>query len=491
MIVYGIINDVIYGQAQPVDIQLFDISKCFDEMWHAETMNDIYDTKVQDDKFAMIAKLDEKCSINVKTPCGDTGEFVLSELVLQGSVLGPIKCCVQIDTLGRDCLAQDKCLYKYKNIVSVPPLALIDDIVCINKCNADAIEANAIVNMKIESKKLRLSQKKCAQIHVGKNNLDCDTFLKVHEDEMKKAQEGAYLGDILSYDGKPDKTIENRRQKGIGICSQITGLMNSVSLGFFFFNISFTLRNSMLVNGILTNAEVWNDVKMKQKETLESVDLMLLKKIFNAHSMTAKETFFLEAGVLPVRFIIAKRRLLYLWQIMHRKDDDLLKRVYQAQKVSKTKNGWAELIESDKKEFGIDFTDDEVSTMSENNFKTIVNTAVTERTLKYLNKIADGHSKSKILVKAKVEREKYLDDPRFSRSDAELLFCLRTRMLDFKVNFSNQYGDDISCRICHVHVECQEHILKCEPLKDKIEFQTMLYMKTSSKILISSLKLKR
>ena len=120
-------------------------------------------------------------------------------------------------------------------------------------------------------------------------------------------------------------------------------------------------------------------------------------------------------------------------------------------------------------EFGIDVTDEEVSTMSENKFKTIVNAAVTERTLKYLNKIADGHSKSKILVKAKVEREKYLDDPRFSRSDAELLFCLRTRMLDFKMNFSNKYGDDISCRICHVQVECQEHILKCEPLKDKIE----------------------
>ena len=65
--------------------------------------------------------------------------------------------------------------------------------------------------------------------------------------------------------------------------------------------------------------------------------------------MTAKETFFLEAGVLPVRFIIAQRRLLYFWQIMHRKDEDLMKRFYQAQKVSKTNNDWAELIENDKK----------------------------------------------------------------------------------------------------------------------------------------------
>ena len=31
-----------------------------------------------------------------------------SQLVLQGSVFGPLKCCVQIDTLGRDCLAEDK-----------------------------------------------------------------------------------------------------------------------------------------------------------------------------------------------------------------------------------------------------------------------------------------------------------------------------------------------------------------------------------------------
>ena len=39
--------------------------------------------------------------------------------------------------------------------------------------------------------------------------------------------------------------------------------------------------------------------------------------------------------------------------------------------------------------------------MSENKFKTIVNAAVTERTLKHLNKIANGHSKHKILVKEK------------------------------------------------------------------------------------------
>ena len=81
-IIYGLINDVINGQADPMDIQLMDIIKCFDEMWHAETMNDIWDTSIQDDKFAMIASLDQECFVKVKTPCGDTEEFTLSNLVL-------------------------------------------------------------------------------------------------------------------------------------------------------------------------------------------------------------------------------------------------------------------------------------------------------------------------------------------------------------------------------------------------------------------------
>ena len=178
-------------------------------------------------------------------------------------------------------------------MVSVPPLALIDDIVCVSRCDADAIEANAVVNMKIESKKFILSNDKCAQLHVSKNNLDrCDTNLKVHEDQMKKVHDGAYLGDIISADGTIDKLIESRRQKGIGICSQVTGIMSSVSLGFFFYKISFTLRDAKLLNGMLTNAEVWNNIKSKHIDVLEGIDLMLMKNNVNDHAMTATEASF-------------------------------------------------------------------------------------------------------------------------------------------------------------------------------------------------------
>ena len=57
-VIYGVINDVINGSSPDVDVQTMDIYKCFDEMWYHDTHNDMFDVKVQDDKFSLISKKD-------------------------------------------------------------------------------------------------------------------------------------------------------------------------------------------------------------------------------------------------------------------------------------------------------------------------------------------------------------------------------------------------------------------------------------------------
>ena len=373
-LIFAIINDVINGEARPVCLQTFDIYKCFDEMDYEETHNDLYDVGVKNNLFSMIAKLDEKCSVRVKTPCGPTDRFKLERLVLQGSVFGPIKCSVQIDTLGRDSLIQNFSLYLYKGVINVTPLAMVDDVISVNECHTDSAEANATINVKMELKKLRLSKDKCYQIHVGKkkDGKSCGTNLKVHQDKMKKESSGPYLGDILSSDGSIDLTIENRRQRGIGLISQITGIVNNVSLGIHFFSIALALRESMLVNGLLFNSEVWYSVKSKHLETLENIDLILLKKLFKAHSKTAIEAFFLEAGIIPIRFVIAKRRLMFLWTILQRPDEELLKKVYKTQKVVRTPGDWAATIAEECKAYNINLTDEEIQATSKYTLKKLV-----------------------------------------------------------------------------------------------------------------------
>ena len=170
--------------------------------------------------------MNEKCKAVVKTPCGTTEMFELNRIVLQGSVFGPNKCSEQMDTLGRDILRTGMGIFKYKNSVDIPALAMIDDVMGMAVCGDQSIELNAIINSKMENKKLRLSHKKCYKIHICKKTENCSQLLKVHDKEMKNVNQATYLGDVLSDKGTIDETIILRTQKAIGIISQISSILS-------------------------------------------------------------------------------------------------------------------------------------------------------------------------------------------------------------------------------------------------------------------------
>ena len=67
-VINGILNEAVQKKNKNIDIQIVDIEKCFDKMSFKETANDLYTAGVQDDKFLMITKSNEKCKVAVKTP---------------------------------------------------------------------------------------------------------------------------------------------------------------------------------------------------------------------------------------------------------------------------------------------------------------------------------------------------------------------------------------------------------------------------------------
>ena len=76
----------------------------------------------------------------------------------------------------------------------------------------DSVRANAKINSFIESKKLTFGQKKCKQMHIGKENNICP-ILKVHGKNMGKESNSKYLGDIISVDGKNTLNFGERKKK--------------------------------------------------------------------------------------------------------------------------------------------------------------------------------------------------------------------------------------------------------------------------------------
>ena len=179
-IVNGIINDAVTNNSE-VDLTLYDIAKCFDSQWYEETMNDLWDVGVNDDKFALISEMNSKCRIAIKTPIGQTDRFEMDRIEMQGTVMGPIKASVQLDTLGRDCYERQEGLYNYKECVAVPPLMMIDDLAAFALCGTDSVKLNAIINAKIACKKLEFGPSKCFKMHIGKEITSC-TELKVNKE---------------------------------------------------------------------------------------------------------------------------------------------------------------------------------------------------------------------------------------------------------------------------------------------------------------------
>ena len=71
-IINGIINDVINGNADPIDVEIIDYRQCFDSMWLSESINDLYESGIQDDNLALIHAANAENFVAVQTQVGLT-----------------------------------------------------------------------------------------------------------------------------------------------------------------------------------------------------------------------------------------------------------------------------------------------------------------------------------------------------------------------------------------------------------------------------------
>ena len=64
----------------------------------------------------------------------------------------------------------------------------------------------------------------------------------------------------------------------------------------------------------------------------------------------------------------------------------------------------------------------------------------------------------------------YLTNPDFNTKQKQLLFKLRSRTLDVKVNFRGQHMNNILCISCGLVPESQSHILQCPPIVTRLNY---------------------
>ena len=391
-IVYVVINSVIRGESECVDINIYDLIKAFDVLWLQDSMNDLWDTlpeHARDDRLGLVYQTSRTNRVAVKTSVGQTERIIIPEIVTQGGTWGPMMCSNSIDTVGKFC-QENGLNFKYKNVCSVIPLAMVDDLLTISKCGYETIEMNTTINALIELKKLRFhtpvenERSKCHSLHIGKPSKSC-AKMKVHGEEVDHVSEAVYLGDIISQDGKNSKNIKSRVSKGLGIVTEIMEILNTVSFGEKYFETAIVLREARLINGILTNSEVWYGLQDSEISELEEVDKLLLRRIFQVPVSACIESFYLELGITPFRAIIKARRINQLHSFLCLEENEMLYKFFLSQWKHPIKNDWVNQAKEDLKDFDIEMDLEEIKKKSKNSFKKMTKKSMKEYALENLN----------------------------------------------------------------------------------------------------------
>ena len=349
---------------------------------------------------------------------------------------------------------------------SIGPLGMVDDIICVT--NVEKSEhMNSLINTFIESKNLTLSAKKCFQIHIGKGHQNCPK-LRVHETEMKKADHEKYLGDVVDQNNSTQATLENRKSKGQGINTAIMSILNEVPLGRHRIEVGMKLREVMLLNGVLYNSEAWHGVTKNHVHILEAIDEDLLRKFLKAHSKTPKEFLYLETGATPIKWIIAQRRINYLKHILDRDKDELLSKVFQAQKEKPTSGDFVQLVEKDMEDLNISY--EEVTQSNKVDLKKKLKVLANNASFIELKNRLKTHKKVRHIHYNSLQLQPYLSSPDIHKEEAHVISALRSQCVKtIRSNFSKMFHGRINCPLkCYQEtppVDTQEHLLTCTKIE--------------------------
>ena len=470
-------NSVVHGKEEAIQVQVQDAVKCFDKLWLQETTNALFEAGLQSDMLNLLYLENKRAKVAIKVNGNITSRVSLTNVEMQGSVWGSLKCTTSMDQLNKIILPQKELTYNYKEDenIEIGVLGMVDDNLSISKCGINSLQKNSVINSFIETQRLTLSEEKSVVLHIAKKKckLRCPR-LKVHKNIMKTVDSVRYLGDVVSASGSMRPCLEDRCKKGWGKVAEIAGFLAEMP-NIRKIEVGLKLREAKLHNGILFNSEAWSNVADTDMEKLEVVDRAALRALIGGqkgggHSKCPKAFYYLEFGVMMVKHMVMIRRLMYHHHILSREDCELIKKIYLKQKETACKGDWILLLRKDFSLLGEDIQDEIITHTPKDLYKKWVKTKVRNAAFKeYLTLKEDSRKKLNNLHYEELIIQPYLASSQFSLDEKQLLYSLRSKCYPAKMNFKKLNKGNLGCRFLCDSEETQNHIFDdCGPIRARI-----------------------
>ena len=127
----------------------------------------------------------------------------------------------------------------------------------------------------------------------------------------------------------------------------------------------------MLVGTLLTCSEAWYNVTEIDLGTLEQSDKALWCNILEVARTVPYDLVCLELGLVPIRYIIMRRRLIYLQHILKQKETSLVKQFLKTQFIAPKKKDWAKTVIENLQHLQLEYSIEEIENMPKQTYRNI------------------------------------------------------------------------------------------------------------------------
>ena len=170
---------------------------------------------------------------------------------------------------------------------------------------------------------------------------------------------------------------------------------------------------------------------------------------------------YLELGILPVRYEIEMRQLLFLKCLLDRKHADPSLRTYIEMLKFENETNQANNVLGLRRDYNLPVNDDNIKKMSVSHWKYFVKCAIFKEALLQLQVELSSNRKTNHITYQhfSIKPNDYL--LQLPSHLARLVFKAKTRTLDIRVNYKRKYKNGLHCPFCSEYDERFEHIFKC------------------------------
>ena len=405
----------------------------------------------------MIKKLNEKARVVVKTPVGDTEEFVLEEIVRQGSVYGNQICIASMDRINY--IGKDITTFYGPNL-PIRAVTFVDDVTA---SGGDALANNVIYNCHVleEQKKFTFNNKngKTEYLIIGEFEEDMNAITScVKRGTIQLAKEHKVLGSWFDSSGNYGINTEKRKEKLNFMIGTTKTEAHPRNVGRWAVDGRLKLAEVVVLQSILYNSEAFHEHTKDEMHELEKIQHTILTKMLELPSTTPYYPLLMETGWWLVCGKMAYRKLMLCQNILTSDNRRVTKKLLHIQQQEGRETTWYSSVKREIEKYKIELNPAiTLKSTWKKHVKTKINTKMDELI----------REKCITMTKGRLVRDdEYIKKEYLCGTDIrEVKKILRVRLHMSSLPGNYKGGGDGTCPLCNEGKGNIEHYIDCHHTK--------------------------